>query len=102
MLSSGRDDSFIKLPKALPVLFAARIVNLRVFVLFLSKNENNNGFELIGLNSFLFECRRAVYFPFFRCTLHCFPWLFALDWMIYLRIEHHLAAKFGTFSAFLT
>ena len=68
---------------------------------FLSKNENNNGFDSIGLNSFLFECRRAVYFPFCRCTLHCFPWLLALDWMRYLRIEHHLAAKFGTFFALL-
>ena len=36
--------------------------NLRVFVLFLSKNENNNGFDSIGLNSFLFDCRRGVYF----------------------------------------
>jgi hypothetical protein len=28
--------------------------NLRVFVLFLSKNEKNNSFDLIGLNSFFY------------------------------------------------
>jgi hypothetical protein len=36
--------------------------NLRVFVLFLSINENNNGFDLIGMNSFLLDYRRLVYF----------------------------------------
>jgi hypothetical protein len=32
-----------------------------VFVLFLSKNENNNGFDLVGLNSFLFDYRCVVF-----------------------------------------
>jgi hypothetical protein len=67
----------------------------------LSKNENNNGFDSIGLNFFSFDCRRAVYLPFCCCTLHCFPWLLVLDWMRYLCIERHLAEKLGTFSAFL-
>jgi hypothetical protein len=31
-----------------------------VFVLFLSKNENNNGFDTIGLNSSLFDYRRVA------------------------------------------
>jgi hypothetical protein len=75
--------------------------NLRVFVLSLSKNENNNVFDLIGLGSFTFDYRLVVYFTFCCCILHCLPWLLALDWMRYLLIEHHLAAKFGTFSAFL-
>ena len=43
--------------------------NLCVFVLFVSKNENNNGFDSIGLNSILFDSRRAVYFPFCCCTV---------------------------------
>ncbi len=72
-----------------------------MFVSILSRNENNNGFDSIGMNSFLFDYRRVVYFPFCCCILHCFPWLLALDWMRCSRIEHHLAAKFGTISAFL-
>jgi hypothetical protein len=75
--------------------------NLRVFVLFLSKNENNIGFDSIGLSSFSFDYRRVVYFPFCCGILHCSSWLLVLAWMRYLRIERHLAAKFGTFSAFL-
>ena len=75
--------------------------NLLVFVLFLSKNENNNGFDLVGLNSFFCDYRRVV-FSFISCrVLHCFPWLLAVDLMRCLRIEHHLAVKFGTFSAAL-
>ncbi len=31
-----------------------------VFVLFLSKNENNNGFDTIGLNSSLSDYRRLA------------------------------------------
>ncbi len=102
MLSSDSDDSFIKFALRHPLFFLpCELRNLRVFVLFLSKNENNNGFDLVGLNSFSFDYRRVVYF-LFRCRIfHCFPWLLALDWMRCLRIEHHLAAKFGTFSAFL-
>ncbi len=67
-----------------------------MFVSILSRNENNNGFDSIGMNSFLFDYRRVVYFSFCCCILHCFSWLLALDWMRCSRIEHHLAAKFGT------
>ena len=31
-----------------------------MFALFLSKNENNNGFDTIGLNSSLFDYRRVA------------------------------------------
>ena len=31
-----------------------------MFVLFLSKNENNNGFDTIGLNSSLFDYKRVA------------------------------------------
>ncbi len=72
-----------------------------MFVLFLSKNENNNCSDLVGLNSFLFDYR-CVAFSFILLSCHdCFPWLLAVDWMRCLRIEHHLAVKFGTFSASL-
>ena len=45
--------------------------NLRMFVLVSSKNENNNGFDLVGLNSFSFDYRRVVYFSF-RCRISLF------------------------------
>ncbi len=51
MLSSGRDDSFIKLPKASSVLFAAR-VRIVYMLVCLSRDENNNSFDLVGLNFF--------------------------------------------------
>jgi hypothetical protein len=35
-----------------------------VFVLLLSKNGNNNGFDSIGLSSLLFDYRFVVYFHF--------------------------------------
>ena len=38
--------------------------NCRVFVLLLSKNGDNNGFDSIGLSSFLFDYRLVVYFHF--------------------------------------
>jgi hypothetical protein len=56
---------------------------------------------MIGLNSFSFECKREVCLSFCCCFFHCLPWLLALDCIRYLRIEHHLAVKFRTFSAFL-
>ncbi len=60
MLSSDRDDSFHKV-KDILCLFAARIAcNLCVFALFLSKNENNNGFDTIGLNSSSFDYKRVA------------------------------------------
>jgi hypothetical protein len=53
VLSSDSDDSFKKFALRLPLFFLPReLRNLLVFVLFLSKNENNNGFDLVGLNSF--------------------------------------------------
>ncbi len=61
MLSSDRDDSFIKLPKAFSVLFAARLCIVCVLVC-LSRNENNNGFDLVGLNFFSLEYRRVAFF----------------------------------------
>jgi hypothetical protein len=61
VLSSGRDDSFIKLPKASSVLFAARVRIVHMLVC-LSKNENNNGFDLVGLNFFFLEYRRVAFF----------------------------------------
>jgi hypothetical protein len=54
--------------RALPVLLPRELRNLRVFVLFLSKNENNNGFDLIGLSFFPFDYRRVVYY-LLRCGL---------------------------------
>jgi hypothetical protein len=54
--------AFIKLRH--PRLFAARIACNRgtcvCLFLFLSKNENNNGFDTIGLNSSLFDYRRVA------------------------------------------
>jgi len=59
LLSSNRDDSFIKLRH--PLSFLPReLRNLRVFVLFSSKNENNNGFDTIGLNSSSLDYRRVA------------------------------------------
>ncbi len=53
MLSSVRDDSFIKNFFLVIRFFLLQLMLLKyyVFVLFLSKNENNNGFDTIGLNS---------------------------------------------------
>jgi len=69
--------------------------NLLVFVLFLSKNENNNSFDLVGLNSFslIIGVWCFLLFSVVSCivVLGC---LFNMDEM--LRFEHHLAAKFGT------
>jgi hypothetical protein len=53
VLSSGRDDSFQKVALGHYLFFLPReLRNLCVLVLFLSKNENNNGFDAIGLNFF--------------------------------------------------
>ncbi len=61
MLSSDRDDSFIKLHEASSVLFAARVRIVHMLVC-LSRNENNNGFDLIGLDFFSLEYRRVAFF----------------------------------------
>ena len=74
MLSSDRDDSFIKLPKAFSVLFAARLRIVRVLVC-LSRNENNNGFDLVGLNFFSLEYKRVAFFIIFVVVSRIFSWL---------------------------
>jgi hypothetical protein len=76
-LSSDRDDSFIKLPKAFSVLFAARLRIMRVLVS-LSRNENNNGFDLVGLNFFSLEYKRVVLFFILSLYLVSFSWLLVL------------------------
>ena len=73
---------------------------LCVFVLFLSKNENNNGFDTIGLNSSLFDYKRVANIHFTVVFRIVFPSCLFLEWMRILHNEPHLAAKFGTFSAF--
>jgi len=74
VLSSDRDDSFIKLPKAFSVLFAARLRIVRVLVC-LSRNENNNGFDLVGLNFFSLEYKRVAFFIIFVVVSRIFSWL---------------------------
>ncbi len=65
---------------------------------FLSKNENNNGFGAIGLNTFLLTeslWRVLIY----RCISVLFSFVhFDLECMRNLHNEHHLAAQIGTFS----
>jgi hypothetical protein len=46
---------------------------LCVFVLSSSKNENNNGFDTIGMNSSLFDYERVANIHFYFCISHCFP-----------------------------
>jgi hypothetical protein len=63
LLSSNRDDSFHK-DKTSSVFFVARIAQNRgtcvCLSCFLSKNENNNGFDTIGLSSCLFDYKRVA------------------------------------------
>ncbi len=63
---------------------------------FLSKNENNNGFDTIGLNFSLSDWKRVANISLYCCISHYFPNRFGLDWMRNLHNEHHLAAKNGT------
>ncbi len=79
MLSSGRDDSFIKLPKTSSVFLPRELRNLRVFVSFLSKNENINGLDLIGLSFFSYDYRRVVYFHFAVVSCIVSPGCLLLD-----------------------
>ena len=69
-----------------------------MFVFFLSKNENNNGFDTIGLNSSSSDYRRLANIHITVVFRIVFPSCFGLDWMRNLHNEHHLAAKIGTFS----
>ncbi len=79
MLSSNRDDSFIKLPKTSSVFLPRELRNLRVFVSFSSKNENNNGLDPIGLSSFLFDYRCVVYLHFAVVSCIVSPGCLLLD-----------------------
>jgi hypothetical protein len=100
LLSSNRDDSFQKektssvfLPRELR---QNRGTCVRLFC-FLSKNENNNGFDTICLNSPLFGYKRVAKIYFTVVFRIVFSSRFGLDWMRNLHNEHHLAAKIGTF-----
>jgi hypothetical protein len=102
-LSSNRDDSFQKTKASLPFCRAncARTVCACMCLFrFLSKNENNNGFGTIGLNSYSFDFKRVANIQFTVVFRIVFSGCFGLDWMRNLHNEHHLAAKNGTFTAF--
>ncbi len=63
MLSSNRDDSFHKIKTSSVFLsreFAQNRGTCVCLFCFLSKNENNNGFDTIGLNSSLFDYKRVA------------------------------------------
>jgi hypothetical protein len=66
---------------------------------FLSKNENNNGFDIICLSSSPFDYKRVAKIHFTVVFRIAFPGCLVLDWVRNLHNEHHLAAKDGTFSA---
>jgi hypothetical protein len=100
LLSSNRDDSFHK--NKTSSVFLPRELRLNrgtCVCLFcsLSKNENNNGFDTIGLNLSSFDYRRVANFHFTVVFRIVFPSRFSLNWMGNLHNEHHLAAKNGTF-----
>ena len=102
MLSSKRDDSFHK--NKTSFVFLPRELRLNrgtymCLLCFLSKNENNNGFDTVGLNSSSFGYKRAANIHFTVVFRIVFPSCFGLDWMRNLHNEHHLAAKSGTLSA---
>ncbi len=103
MLSSNRDDSFQK--DKTSSVFLPRELRLNrgtcvCLFCFLSKNGNNNGFDTICLNSSLFDYKRVAKIHFTVVFRIVFPSCFGLDWVRNLHNEHHLAAKFGTFSVF--
>ena len=100
LLSSKRDDSFHK--NKTSSVFLPRELRLNrgtymCLLCFLSKNENNNGFDTICLNSSLFHYKRVAKILFTVVFRIVFPSSFGLDWMRNLHNEHHLAAKIGTF-----
>ncbi len=65
MLSSDRDDSFIKLHEASSVLFAAR-VRIVLMLVSINWNGNYNGFDLL-LKYFPFSRHMCVAFSSFCC-----------------------------------
>ncbi len=102
LLSSNRDDSFQKTKASLPFCRANRartVCTCMSLFCFLSKNENNNGFDIICLNSSPFDYKRVANIHFTFVFRIAFPGCLVLDWMRNLHNEHHLAAKNGTFSA---
>jgi hypothetical protein len=66
------------LPQAFSVLFAARLRIVRVLVC-LSRNENNNGFDLVGLNFFSLEYKRVAFFIIFVVVSRIFSWLLVFE-----------------------
>ncbi len=72
MLSSDRDDSFIKLHESSSVLFAARVRIVRVLVS-INWNGNYNGFDLMLKYSFFSRYRCVIFPSFCFCTSHCLP-----------------------------
>jgi hypothetical protein len=102
LLPSKRDESCHKI-KTSSVFLPREVRQNRgtcVFLFcFLSNNENNNGSDTIGLNSFPFDYKRVANIHFTVVFRIVFPSCFGLDWMRNLYNEHHLAAKNGTFSA---
>ncbi len=102
LLSSNRDESFQKEKTSSVFLPREARQNRGTCVClfcFLSKNENNNGFDIICLNSSPFDYKRVANIYFTVVFRIVFPGCFVLDWMRNLHNEHHLAAKNGTFSA---
>jgi hypothetical protein len=104
LLSSNRDESCHKI-KTSSVFLPRELRQNRgtcvCLFCFLSKNENNNGSDTIGLNSSLFGYKRVAKIHFTVVFCIVFPVCLGLGWMRNLHNEHHLAAKNGTFSAFL-
>jgi len=54
---------------------------------------------LVGLTFFSHEYKRVAFFIILSLYLVSFSWWLVFVWVKYLRIERHLAAKFGTFFA---
>jgi len=102
LLSSNRDDSVQKTAGILTICRANRartVCTCMCLFCFLSKNENNNGFDIICLNSSPFDYKRVANIHSTVVFRVAFPGFLVLDWMRNLHNEHHLAAKDGTFSA---
>jgi hypothetical protein len=100
LLSSNRDDSFHKTKTSSVFLPRELRQNRGTYVCLsciLSRNENNNGFDTIGLNSSSFDYKRVAKIHFTVVFRIVFPSRLGLDWMRNLHNEHHLAAKIGTF-----
>jgi hypothetical protein len=97
LLSSNRDESVHKI-KTSSVFLPRELRQNRgtcvCLFCFLSKNESNNGFDTIGLNSSSFDYKRVAKIHFTVVFRIVFPSCFGVDWMRNMHNEHHLAAKF--------